>query len=254
MDKETALAILKEAAAGDYLDRPIPEDELDIIDLGQFYYDEAVRMNEEFNMNNEVIQSIIRLGGGQTKQDKVAGGYSRKQIEASEWGKDTDTVTFPETDYSVGGHEQFETPVKIIPARENLPIPEHIEADPVEFPNDISKIGDNQVRSLSGIYGAYLARVIWLLAQETSRLENARLLLEHERGKVIASLSEKPKLKDVLESLLYEREEFRQLKKQVVAHESRVNEFKALKEIYQNYIDRLSREAAIRHQEWERSR
>lgn len=249
MDKDTALAILNEAAAGDYFTEAVPEEEEKIIALGTFYWEEAKRVNAELGMDNEHVQSIIRLGGGETKKDKVAESYPRRSSGGlSESDEREGELAAKNVDWdNASVHEA-------LARSENLPIPEHMESAPVQFPDDLSIAGDAQIRKLSGTYAAYLARVIWLLSKETADLKNAKLLYENARGRAVASMKEKPKLTAVLDAALLDHPEVVEWKASVNNHEVAVNNLQGLKEIYQNYIDRLSREAAIRHQEWERSR
>src|SRR5574343_578036 len=65
MDINTARAILSEVASGGWLDRDLPEDESELVELAEYFVDEA-KLALDDGMDNEHIRAIINLGSNPT--------------------------------------------------------------------------------------------------------------------------------------------------------------------------------------------
>ena len=252
LDLESALSILNEAKDGGYEDQPIPEDERKIIERAEYFYHEAQKAFDE-GMRDNTVQGILWIGGTALDEpvpDKVKESYPRRSSGGLSEGDERETDNFQVG--TSGGSD--------IAAKENLPVPAHIEGDADPMPRDLTKLTDKNVRKLSGEYNAYLARTIYLLAVESSDLANSEHLLDAARAKAFRTIdtidpvTEKPKLAKVIEAEILGIREVAELTSAVAKHQQMVIMWKALKEIYGGNVDRLSREWTMRQNEWEKSK
>lgn len=219
MESKTAQAILECAHEGGYLDEMPDENEL--IEQGEFYLEHAKAAVEAGN-SDETIEKIVELG---TSPEE---GLSKEPEEEPP----TETVT-----------------------EENLPIPKQIEGDPPVMPRDTSELGDKDVRRLMGEFNACLARATWQLT--TSLDKELRLKQLREDAHRRAYLAEEGEArehgakltKEMLDFAARESEEYQKYDAELYEASKTVRNYKALKEIYQGNIDRLSREGTLRDDE-----
>lgn len=246
LDKDTALAIINEAKAGGYEDRPLPATDEEIIARGEYFYEEAKKAFHEANIRDNSVQTIIFLGDS-TEMGNVHGSYPRRSSGGLSESDERETDVEVENGWSS------------FLRKENLPIPHQIEGDAVPMPRDLSELSDKEVRRLSGEYNAYLARVTYLLGVELSDLASAQYLLDAAHSAAMRNINvmgpdKKQKLAKVIESEIAIDPEVIKYSGAVNAHQKQVTTLKALKEIYSGNVDRLSREWTMRQNEWEKSR
>jgi hypothetical protein len=223
MNVETAKKILAVAQGGGYFDGPIPDNEEELLAEGEFFYNHALTAKES-GVNDPVVLEIISLGA-----PKATDGYVAETIPSSLLG----------------------------PGK--LPIPPQIEGEVPVMPFDLSNATDKQIRSLASQYNACLSRVIWQLSETLSEEQNLKHLRDAIYRSIFLKISTEARasgekiLRDELDFMAKENEEFKALDEQVRGVEKNVRDYKALKEIYQGNIDRLSREATLRDDEYKRS-
>lgn len=250
IDLESAVSIINEAKAGGFEDKPVPEDPAEAIARGEYFYEEAKKAYAEGLRDNE-IQSIIWIGATALDEpipDKMESTYPRRSNGGLSESDERETENAP-IDVTEKNAEN-----------ENLPVPQHIEGETEQMPRDLTKLSDKDVRKLSGEYQAYLARVTYLLAVESSDLASAEHLLDAARAKAMREMNthdsktDKPKLAKVIEAEILAVPEVAELTAAVAKHQQKVIMWKSLKEIYSGNVDRLSREWTMRQNEWEKSR
>lgn len=261
-DKTTAIEILNEYNSGGFEDHiELPDDEDELVKKATELYHEAQRAFES-GMRDNAIQSMLWIGdsalAGQNPRFPETEEKERKDLPRRSSGG------ISEQDEREG--EKFlPEPAKgymMLEQREHLPAPEHIEGDPETMPRDLSNLSDKDVRRLSGIYNAYLARVTYLLGIESSDLANAEHLLEAARARTLRGLDlvdpnsdgKKQKLAKVIEAEIMADTEVVEYSAAVNRHTQMVIVLKSLREIYSGNVDRLSREWTMRQNEWEKSR
>lgn len=264
MDIQTARAILAEAAAGNYLDRELPLEELDVIDLAQYYYDEAVLGHEE-GMRDEHILAIIGLGS-QVSPPVLSESADLTQQEETPPGEFNSWREVPQNvkgypRRSSGGYSESD-----LRERENtfepedLPIPKPLPEVPYDMPTDLTEIGDKALRRLYSAFNAYSGRARWMLAISQSNLANAThlrdesyraaYLIYHRRAQV-----EGEKLSQaILENLAKESDDYKSWEEKVSKHEKEVTNWRALSDIYSKNVEILSREWTMRTEQYERER
>lgn len=254
MDTNTARAILSEVASGGWLDRDLPEDENELVELAKYFVEEA-KLALDDGMDNEHIHAIINLGSSPTPPvlSEVA-GHNDDGTPPGETKQDKVAKTYPR--HSSGGFSESD-----LREVEGLPIPPAVEsAYSQEMPVDLTELGDKAVRRLYSAFGSYLSRARWKLAIASSNLANATHLREEayrsEYIKVkrdsIAS-GEKFTIED-LQNIAKETEGYKEWSDKVNEYNAEVTNWKALVEIYGGNVDRLSREWTMRTEQYERER
>lgn len=271
MDANTARAILSEVAAGGWLDREIPEDEKDLIELAVYFVDEA-KLALEDNMNSEHIHAIIALGS--QVSPPVLSAPVVQQVEEGPPGE----INLSGYDYGTYiGSEDYERDKKIretYPRRssggfsesdlreyEGLPIPKAVEESvPQEMPTDLTELGDKAVRRLYSTFGSYLGRARWRLATANSNLASATHLrdeayrTQYIKVKREAVTNEEKLTIEDLQNLAKESEEYKEWNSRVKDHNNEATNWKALVDIYGGNVERLSREWTMRQDTYERER
>jgi hypothetical protein len=227
MNKATALAILEVCKEGGYYDDEIPGDDEALIKEAEFYLQHAEAAAETDSADATILK-IVELG-------KASGGYVDESVTP-------EPAPAPETI-----------------AKEHLPIPPQIEGEPPNMPMDISEISDKQVRRLSGEFNACLGRTIWLLSEALTDELHLKSLRDdvYQRefiaaGRRAADAEEKA-TKDDKEAAAKQTDAFQKINAKVTEAEDIVRRYKALKEVYSGNIDRLSREATLRDDEYRRT-
>lgn len=232
MKAKTALAILECAKEGGYYDDPIPEAEEELIKEAKFYFQHAEAAAETKDADN-TIKQIVAIG-------RDGAGYTDEEPEA-----------VPTTE------DDAPAPAEI--KAEHLPVPRQIEGDPPEMPFDISDCSDKEIRRLASQFQACLNRAIWQLKQTMDRVLRARQLRESAYRKaylaeeVAARENGVKPTKEALDLAAKESPEYKKLDDEVFDLERQVGDYKALKEIYEGNVSRLSREATLRDDEYKRS-
>lgn len=221
MEVKLARAILNEAENGGYLDGEIPEEKDELIRLAEYYADEAKKVYEHGNRDESVVAIVNMI---------------------------TDVSSF------------IAVPVERDAFFNGLPHPSENLVDAVEMPAYIHDLSDEDVRKYQGIFNHYYGRARWLLAEENSRLAEATHLRDEalrvayaETSKKIIQRDERP-TKDLVLSIAKDDREYREWDDRVREHENNASKYKALVDIYSANIERLSREATVRHNEFERTR
>jgi hypothetical protein len=271
MDTNTARAILSEVAAGGWLDKQIPEDEKDLLDLATYYVEEAHDAVKE-GMNSEHLHAIIALGSqvsppvlsatavkpngvppGEITYYEDSRGDGSVQLYPS--GKEKKVAeTYPRR--SSGGFSESD-----LREYEGLPIPQAVEESvPQEMPTDLTELGDKAVRRLYSTFGSYLGRARWRLATANSNLANATHLrdeayrTQYIKVKREAVTNEEKLTIEDLQNLAKESEEYKEWSSRVKDHTNEATNWKALVDIYGGNVDRLSREWTMRTEQYERER
>jgi len=262
LDPKIARAILSEVAAGDWLDKEIPEDESELIKLAQYYAEEAATAVEIEGMKDEHLLAIINLSkaslpvlsapadlpnseGGPPGEITYLGGQENTLNKVAK--------TYPRR--SSGGYSESDLSI------EGLPVPKSTEeAVPYDMPTDLTDLGDKELRRLHSAFNSYLGRARWLLAIATSNLANATHLRDEAyRSSYLynyrKSTMEGEKLtQPVLENLSKDTEEYKEWNEKVNKHNKDVTSWRALVEIYGGNVERLSREWTMRTDQYERER
>lgn len=271
MDSKTARAILSEVAAGGWLDRELPEDEKDLVELAEYFVGEARLAAEEDGMgNDEHILAIINLAqasppvlsapvgpdspeGPPGEIDSVTKTPITQEYEDKVTKEALVRETYPRR--SSGGYSESD-----LREVHELPIPPATEEVTYDMPVDLTDVGDKAVRRLYIAFGGYLNRTRWLLALAESSLANATHLRDDEYRKAYLyeyreakSVGEKP-TQNVLELMAKESPNYIEWNEKVQQHAQEVSKLKALKDIYGGNVERLSREWTMRTEQYERER
>lgn len=261
MDATTARAILSETAAGGWLDRDLPEDESELVELAKYFVDEA-KLALDDGMDNEHIRAIINLGSNPTPPvlSEVAGhdddGTPPGETTSDDWQYTEEKVrkTYPRR--SSGGFSESD-----LREVEGLPIPPAVEAAySQEMPVDLTELGDKAVRKLYSAFNSYLGRARWKLALASSNLSNATHLRDDAyRVSYLKVLRETSSAGEkltqaALEAVAKDTEEYKEWSDRVNEYNAEVTNWKALVEIYGGNVDRLSREWTMRTEQYERER
>ncbi len=276
MDSKTARAILSEVASGGWLDKEIPEEEKDLIDLAEYFVEEAYLAAKDDGMDkNEHINAIINLAKVSPPVLSDAAVHNHDGAPPEEIDSSRGQATY--VDPEVGGNpypSKEEAVAATYPRRssggfsesdlreyEGLPIPQAVEsAYSQEMPVDLTELGDKAVRRLYSAFGSYLSRARWRLAIANSNLANANHLrdevyrTEYIRVKREAISNEEKLTIEDLQNLSKETEDYKDLSKRITDHTSEATNWKALVEIYGGNVDRLSREWTMRTEQYERER
>jgi len=245
MDIQTARAILSEVAAGNWLDKDIPEGESDVIDLAQYYVEEAQLAIKE-GMDNDHLHAIINLS--KLSPPVLSELAESPNIEGSPPGE----ITQYDTGYQT--IDMFDKDY------DGLPIPRAIPEDALEMPTDLTEVGDKAVRRLYSAFNSYLGRARWKLALSLSNQANATHLRDESYRVAFlkafkASKAEGEKLSQaVLEQFAQETEDYKNWSEKVREHTDEVTSWRALVDIYGGNVDRLSREWTMRTEQYERER
>ena len=249
MDAQTARAILSEVAAGNWLDKPMPENDEELVDLAQYYVEEAQLAVKE-GMNNEHLSAIINLS--KVSPPVLSEPAESPNIDGGPPGeiKHVD----PDPTRNIPREEVFAV-------KEGLPVPQAIPESAVfNMPTDLTDLGDKELRRLHSAFNHYLGRARWLLAISSSNLANATHLRDESyRASYIKALKksqlEGEKLSQAaLEMTAKDTEEYQAWSEKVNSHNKEVTSWKALVEIYGGNVDRLSREWTMRTEQYERER
>ena len=271
MDSGTAVEILLEAEKGHFLDEPIPEDEAEQVRLGEWWLEQAQRAVETMP-DNETVLAIIELGkNGEGAKDPLpdderAEAEEDAAVQAAisageEMDRDQETQAEQEPAEPVGSpspESTRESPVTGSDRNHGHPVPPVVEGEVMAMPRDLTSLDDRQVRRLMGEYNALFARVTWETAIEGADLTNAEHMMEHSlrvaRRKVarVDVGGRKLNAEDVNDEARMDPE-FQQWEQRYLEHDRRFRELRALKDIYEGHLERLSREASIRDQEFKRS-
>lgn len=231
MDAQTARAILSEAAAGNYFKKSMPEDEKDLIDLAQYYYDEAIKWVDNGNPEDENLNAIINLG---------------TQISPpvlSESADNTNEMGTPP------GESAFE-----------MPLPEPIPETQLNMPGDLTDIGDKALRRLYSTFNVYCGRARWMLANAQSNLANATHLRDadyrakYKEQENFERTTGNKLPQATLDIIAKETKEYKNWDEKVLKHEQEVTNWRALTEIYSKNVEVLSREWTMRQDQYERER
>jgi hypothetical protein len=139
-------------------------------------------------------------------------------------------------------------------------LPMDIDSPFVEMPRDLTELNDLKIRKLYSEYGTLLNRVRWLLATATADLNNATHLRDDAFRKAytvmekIDSETGKPKTVNQLELEAKTTISYLHYNEDVVTHTNKSIAWKALAEIYESNVNRLSRDMTFRQLDWEKSR
>ena len=248
MDRETARAILEEAIREELFEGEMPEGSA-LLEQAEYFLAEAYKAHNA-GMNMPVIDSIMRLGGWEPELSS-SGDEEPSDDGAVDVSSTAQDLQEPEPS-PVQKSSQF------VP-KEKLPVPDEIEGDPKPMPRDLSAISDIEIRRLSGEQNAFLARVTWLLALAQQDVRNAEHLRDAEYRKALLSYKqdqvargEKVTMSEA-EKVAASNDDVMAWDSELVAHQNVVDSYKALREIYKGNLDRLSREASMRQDEWLRA-
>lgn len=267
MDVQTARAILSEVAEGGWLDRELPENETDLIDLAQMYVDEARLWVEEGNPTDSNLNAIIALSDSPSV-------LSESADNTNEIGTPPGESALSGYDYGTYiGSEDYERDKKVretYPRRSSggysesdlreFPIPAAIPETELDMPSDLTEVGDKAVRRLYSAFNSYHGRARWMLATASSNLANATHLrdnayrTEYIAEKRGASIREEKLTINDLETLAKSSEMYKEWDTRVNEHEQEVIHWRALMEIYGKNVEVLSREWTMRTEQYERER
>lgn len=288
MELDVAKAILQEAVTGEFQNPDeVPEDEAGITALADWYVEEAnkayaagVRYDEllailrlaDPSWTEEVPENYSPVVGGMEpvetppweEDKKVEDSYPRRSSGGlSESDEREGTAALKELVDAIAEHvvitTHSDTKAASVAQVDHLPVPHEWQDEPSELPRDFTQLSDREVRKLSSEYNAYFTRTLWLLAIERSDLANATHLLDDAQRKALLQVekkdsSGKAKTIAVMEAEAGNDPDVQTYSGKVYTHEDRIIVLKALSEIYSSNIERLSREASMRKDEFERSK
>jgi len=223
LTKEAALQVLEEAKSGGFWDGELPGEEDKVIELGEYYVKEARNAKENIAgmSRNKTVRAILNIYSVaiQEKSEKNFQEYAGVEIDSG------------------------------------LPIPEDMAGEPTPLPVDFTTIGDIQLRQLHGEYHAYLARARWLLAIAQNKLASATHLRDEayrvafQKEHINLELLGQRATKDVVDTAARGDSEYKEQNDLVKRHQGEVNIYKALVDIYEGGVDRLSRDWTMRTEE-----
>jgi len=127
------------------------------------------------------------------------------------------------------------------------------------FPQDLAKMGDTMLRSLASEYTHFLSYTQWRLGVEEADAIVSERMVEKARRSAILSIdrvdpeTKKTKLAAHLDAEVGSSPEVLTWEDRLAIHEAGIKLLRAERDIYQGYLDRISREMTARHNEYERS-
>jgi hypothetical protein len=144
---------------------------------------------------------------------------------------------------------------------QGLPVPPAMAGEPSEMPRDFTTVGDREIRKLHGEYGAYLARVSFLLGIERADKEAAERLAEHNKNRALREAATSPhydgtdkiKPQHVMLAEAAADPEVEKWSERVAQHEANLSLLYTLRDIYSGHVERLSKEWRMRVDEWQMS-
>lgn len=222
-DREVAVAILKAAQEGGYLDS-FP-DENEVLEMANAFAEHA---DKEFRLNPRM------------RRDKTV-----KEI------------LFIVNNMNSSNYNPVNNNSEL---SDGLPIPGDIDREPSSMPFDLTECGDREIRKLHAEFNAYLNRARWLLATTTAKLADATHLREHAlRNAIVKSYEDltadgKRISKELVDTFARGDEEYLKYEEDVKILQNKLTKYKALVDIYGGNVDRLSREWTMRQNEWERGK
>jgi len=239
LELKLSKAIINEALSGGFIyATEIPEKEEEIIEFAKYLAEEAQKeYNGRAGGGNETIKAIVELLETSSEEtDKFTPDQSARQLKeesgsvSSAFFRD---IPLPQLSPSVEG---------------------------IEMPWNVADLTDIQLRKYHGIMNHYYARARYALAEENGQWKAAVHLRDEALRKALTVASQKNILHEtkkpatVLTAEASEDEDFVKWSKKAREHEESVDKFRALTEIYSKNVEVLSREATIRHNEFERSK
>lgn len=231
MKLDVAHAVLAVAAEGGYFEGDVEElDEDKVYEEAEFYFGHA-KSAIEAGAGDEVCEKIVKLVGEGVKDD----GYE----------------SLPEQ--PEGEKRQIAT------TADGLPLPRQIEGDPPEMPYDISACSDRDVRRLASQFNACLVfavrqlSLIEIQAMRAKQLRDAAYRESYIAEENALAAAGGRATKEALDLAARQSPKYQELDGQHFELEVKVKEYKALKEIYDDNVSRLSREATLRDDEFKRS-
>lgn len=287
--KDVAQAVINACLRADYIyEADIPEDEAGRLDLAQHCIDECGKLAGT-GVSNDTVVEVLRLaeldgsleGSGEGRMEDAA--QAPPDLSSS---VDEEPVT-PEEDTTPPSADSEHSPSQADPSgsldegetqevqedrtprvdsksssgtpQEELPIPAEIEGDVPGMPRDITKASADEIRRLHGAYGACLSRATYLVSIASADVRNASHLRDAAYRKRLNAIRTKARAvgekltNSEAEALALEDAEVVGWEERLRHEENRLDQLKALKEIYKGNVDRLSREASMRQDEWLRS-
>lgn len=249
MNADVARQVLELATQGGYFNGAMPEGE-QLLSEADFYLTHA-RGAVESGHEDETVHKIVALvdGGGEAATESSSQGSAGAVGDAEDQS--------PSPPHTPADPEPDSTLSRTATA-EHLPIPPQLQGEVLEMPRDISSAGDKQVRRLLGEYNAAINRTTWLLGIAHSDEANLTHLREREYQRAYleeAKAAEAKGRKSTREDkdiAARQDAKYMEYDERVREAQERVRTFKALKEIYDSNIDRLSREGTLRDDEFKR--
>lgn len=291
---EFALAILKEAQSGGFLDGDIPDGGQDAIDLANYYIEEANKAYDA-GMREDTVVAIKNMAEGiktQSESDSakveiIVGAHPATsaphppkahfddvEIMSPEVMEEARKMAESYPRRSSGGLSESDereadadvftpkevSPIELMVRQENLPVPKDWEADPREMPRDLTPLSDVEIRSLHGEYNAYAARARYLLTLEKADLRNVSHLRDEALRQAmldtdkIDAETKKSKTNALIEAEAMGDKNYKLFADQVRELQTRVEAFQTLVDIYAGNVSALSREWTMRQDEWNKAR
>ncbi len=235
MDLDVARAVLSEAVSGGYLEA-LPETEEEILETAEHFAEFAQKeYNAGWGKNNETIQAIVNLSGTLEETDK------------------SEPTKTAQEDNEVG-------PVSSAFFKD-FPIPAIADgAAGIDMPWNVSDLEDYDLRKYLGIMNHYYRAARYARAEQESELKNVVHLRDDALRRAIKNISQDNILKEtkkpgtVVTAEASLNEDFIRYDEEARKLEETVDKLKALTDIYDKDVQVLSREASIRHNEFERDR
>jgi hypothetical protein len=249
MRKDVALSIVNAAKEGGYQKDPVPERDDEVIELGEYWLAEATRMLDGPMKNNATVQAIVALGNGDAPAP-----VAEEPGEPASPPPAEDPPLQEEKAGTPGSSAVDEANALIM--RENLPVPPEMEGDPPDMPGDLTQVDDRQIRRLHGQFNAYLARTMYVISQESLRLNESEILHRRvsERARLriekMDPVTNRAKLADDIMAEVNADKEVREWADRVEQHKANRDALKALADIYGRHLSVLSRESSMREFEW----
>jgi hypothetical protein len=135
--------------------------------------------------------------------------------------------------------------------------PPTVASEPDPLPRDLSSLGDKELRKRSGEWHAVLSHCTWRLGVEESDLIVSEMMMERAMNQCIRGASKtdgqgRKRSIDDIRADASSDPTYVKWEDRYTQHRIAVKQLRSLRDIYQACVDRLSREATMRHAEFER--
>jgi len=264
MNIDTAYAILNEAKAGDFFTGAIPEKKGEVLNEAIYYAEEAqLAYDAGWGKNNDHIAAIVALAQLTTERQTASSSPEEEHLPSgSDVGSSNERQHLgrEQPDRNGGGSNTPSTSLDRLALENHMVLPMDIDSPFIDMPRDLTDLTDLRIRKLFSEYGTLLNRARWLLATSTADLNDATHLRDDAFRKAytviekVDSETGKPKTVNQLELEAKTNPTYTQYNEDVVTNTNKTIAWKALVDIYESNVSRLSRDMTFRQLDWEKSK